>query len=78
MAQNVIDGKGLFGERLRAARLEHQPRITIAAIARELEVDPRTVARWQSGDSVPPFDRLVQLAALLGKRPSYFLDAEAA
>jgi transcriptional regulator with XRE-family HTH domain len=73
MAQTVPSGKPLLPipERIRAARADS--RLTVEQIARELRVSTRTVAGWQSGRSRPSYERLVELAALLGKPPSYFL-----
>lgn len=52
--------------------------MTIAALAAALGVDPRTVAGWQSGRSRPSYERLIQIARLLNKPPSYFLEEAAA
>lgn len=41
-------------------------------------VSTRQVARWQTGESGMKMARLTQLAQLLGKPPSYFLDEVAA
>lgn len=61
-----------LGARLRIARKESG--FTLARLARELDVDPRTVAGWQSGRSAPTVERLLEIARLLGKSPSFFLD----
>ena len=63
-----------LGARLRVARMEAD--YTIARLARELGVDPRTVAGWQSGRSSPSFRRLIEIARLLKKPPSYFLNGD--
>lgn len=62
-----------LGRRLKEARKEAG--FTIAALARELAVDPRTVAGWQAGRSTPTVERLLEIAHVLGKSPSYFLEA---
>lgn len=74
MTHNVIDGKGL-GDRVRVARKE--ARISIRQLAAELDVDPRTVNRWQSGDAMPSVERLIDIARILGKPPGYFLEEAA-
>jgi transcriptional regulator with XRE-family HTH domain len=63
-------------ERIKAARKEAG--ITNAELARRLQLDPRTVAGYQAKKprSQPSFDRLVQIAAILDKPPSYFIDPE--
>ena len=63
-----------LGARLRVARRDAG--FTIARLARELGVDPRTVAGWQSGRSAPSVTRLIEIARLLKKPPSYFLDGD--
>lgn len=70
----TIDKPLPLGARLRTARKER--RITVAKLARELGVDTRTVARWQSGESTPSIERLTEIARLLDRPPSYFLDEE--
>lgn len=76
MTEPVTMSSGLpLGPRLKEARKD--AKLTIAAIASEMGVDPRTVASWQAGRTRPSYERLVQLAALLGKPPSYFLEAVA-
>jgi transcriptional regulator with XRE-family HTH domain len=53
--------------------------MTLAELARRMGVDVRTVARWQSpGGTKPNYARLVLLAEILDKSPSYFLDGEQA
>jgi transcriptional regulator with XRE-family HTH domain len=68
--------KSNIGVRIREARVE--ARMTIASLARQLDVDPRTVAGWQAGRSSPSYARLVRLAEVLHKPPSFFLDEIAA
>ncbi len=75
MTHNVIDRKTTtLGQRLKVARAERKYSIT--RLARELDVDPRTVARWQADEAMPSVVRLGQIAAVLGKSASYFLDGE--
>lgn len=75
MTQNVIDSKPTsVGQRIKAARSE--ARLSTSKLARELDVDPRTVARWQADESMPSVVRLTEIARVLGKSPSYFLDGE--
>jgi transcriptional regulator with XRE-family HTH domain len=63
-----------LAERIRQARKD--ARMTNAELARRLKVDPRTVAGYQGKKprSQPSFDRLLEIAEILGKPPSYFLD----
>lgn len=80
MTRNAIKSNdGLpFSRRLREARAASG--LTIAAVARELDVDPRTVAGWQADPprSQPSYERLTQLARVLNVAPSFFLDEDAA
>ena len=77
MTSNVHSGKALpFGERLREARNERG--LSLEDVARAMGVSTRQVARWQTGESGMKMARLTQLAQLLGKPPSYFLDEVAA
>lgn len=77
MTHNVTDYKGgTLGQRIRVARKEQ--RVSIRQLATELSVDPRTVNRWQSDDAMPSVERLMEIARVLGKPPSYFLDEEMA
>lgn len=64
-----------LGPRLKTAR--EAAGFTVARLARELEVDPRTVAGWQAGRSTPTVERLLEIADLLGQSPSYFLEQAA-
>ena len=68
--------RNTLGSRLRVARLEAG--FTIRQLAIALDVDPRTVNRWQSDDADPSIERLGQIAHVLGKTPSYFLEEAAA
>lgn len=63
-----------LGSRLRQARSDAG--YSIQRLARELGVDPRTVNRWQADQAVPSVVRLAEIAHVLGKTPSYFLDEE--
>lgn len=76
MTQNAIVRKRdtTLGERIREAR--NEARLSTSKLARELDVDARTVARWQSGESVPSVVRLTEIARVLGKSPGYFLDGQ--
>jgi transcriptional regulator with XRE-family HTH domain len=76
MTQNAITRKRdtSLGERIKAARNEAS--LSTAKLARELDVDTRTVARWQADDSTPSVVRLMQIAEVLGKPASFFLDGE--
>lgn len=82
MAQAVIKGKGLTvgtrikqarEEAIQRAREEGAPKPTIEYIAAHLGVSSRTVAGWQADRSRPSYERLVELAAVLGKPASFFL-----
>lgn len=73
MTEDDVNGKlDTLGKRLRAARKERG--LSITKLAWELNVDPRTVARWQSDDAMPSVARLGEIARVLEKSPSYFLD----
>lgn len=81
MAHNATTGKDSsdslkIGVRIRSARGEAG--LTVDQVAQALGVNSRTVNGWQSGRSRPSYERLVELARLLGKPPSYFLEAAAA
>lgn len=64
-----------LGQRLKTARVAAG--YTVASLARELDVDQRTVAGWQSGRSTPTVERLLEIARVLGQPPSYFLEQAA-
>ena len=68
--------KSSLGERLKTARTDAG--FTVSRLARELEVDPRTVSGWQAGRSTPTVERLLEIAQVLGKSPSYFIEEKAA
>lgn len=75
MTGNVIaDKRQTLGGLLREARLEAD--YSISRLARELEVDSRTVARWQADQSVPSITRLGEIARVLKKPMSFFFDTE--
>lgn len=60
--------------RLREARVEAG--LTLKELAEALGVDTRTVARWQAEKNAqrPKYERLVQIARILNKPVSYFLE----
>jgi transcriptional regulator with XRE-family HTH domain len=71
MTQNVVANKSMtIGQRIKVARGEAG--LSITRLARELDVDPRTVARWQSDHVTPSIDRVLQIAALTQKPPEFF------
>lgn len=73
MTQNVtLRNPGTLGQRIKTAR--DDAGVSIRQIATELDVDPRTVNRWQSDNATPSVERLLKLARLLDRPPSYFLD----
>ena len=77
MTQTDAQSKPLsLGQRLQAARRARG--ISITKLAYKLDVDPRTVARWQADETMPSIVRLGEIARVLEKPPSYFLDEEAA
>lgn len=65
-----------LGSRLKEAR--NDASLSIRKLARELDVDQRTVARWESGEAAPSVERLLAIARILQKPASYFLDEVAA
>lgn len=75
MTHDVIERKPpSLGTRLKIARKDAGYSIT--KLARVLDVDPRTVARWQSDEAMPSVIRLGEIAHVLGKSPGYFLDGD--
>jgi transcriptional regulator with XRE-family HTH domain len=75
MTQDVIERKpSTLGTRLKIAR--NEAGFSITKLARALDVDPRTVARWQSDEAMPSVIRLGEIAEVLGKSPGYFLDGD--
>lgn len=64
--------------RLRAALKAKN--MTIVELARQLELNPRTVAGWLESPprSQPKYERLIRIARILEKSPSYFIDEDAA
>jgi transcriptional regulator with XRE-family HTH domain len=75
MTQNTA-ASNRFGEQFRKARLAKG--LTIRQVGRALDVNDRTVARWQSGGSLPRYERLHDLAELLQVPQSYLLGEEQA
>lgn len=73
MTDHVAISKAVdtFGDRVKTARKEAH--LTIATVAQLVGVDPRTVAGWQVNRSKPSYERLLVLARVLNKPPSYFL-----
>ncbi len=73
MTRNAMTSKlaGTLGGRLRQARADAGYSVT--RLARELDVDPRTVTRWQADQAVPTVARLGDIARVLGKPTSFFL-----
>jgi transcriptional regulator with XRE-family HTH domain len=61
------------GERIRAARLAK--RWTHEELARQMEVNWRTVQRWQKGQ-LPRLNTLLRLAEVLGVPHTYFVERE--
>lgn len=64
----------LLGARIKRAR--EDANLTVAQVARSLDVDVRTVTRWQADQAKPSYDRLVAFASLTQKPPSYFIEDE--
>jgi len=48
---------------------------TLEQIGAALHVTPKTLSRWQRGQTIPRFDDLVRLAACTGYDVSFFADA---
>jgi transcriptional regulator with XRE-family HTH domain len=61
------------GQRIREARLARG--WTHEQLARRMDVNWRTVQRWQKGN-LPRLPKLVQLADVLGVPQGYFVEAE--
>lgn len=76
MTENAIIRKrdNTLGEKIREARKAAS--LSTAKLARELDVDARTVARWQADDAMPSVMRLTQIAEVLGRPVSFFLDEQ--
>lgn len=74
MPQNVTHSKleAAVGARIKQAR--NDKHLTIAQVARHLNVDPRTVARWQAGGALPRYWKFVELAELLGRPYAWFYE----
>ena len=76
MTQPVANASLMYSQIGKARR---ESGLTIAELARRMNVDARTVARWQAPNGTSPsYDRLIRLAEVLGKSPSYFLEGEKA
>lgn len=65
---------GFVASRLKEAR-DARGINTLISLADLLQVDTSTVSRWESGQSAPTPETLIELAAVLRVRPSYFLRA---
>jgi transcriptional regulator with XRE-family HTH domain len=61
----------VFGARLR--QLRKKGGHTQESLAHELEVSWATVSRWERG-SLPPLERVYQIAEVLGVEPSSLLE----
>jgi transcriptional regulator with XRE-family HTH domain len=59
-----------MGARIRTARTEQS--LTQDALAHELEVDVKTVRRWERGVNAPPADVLQRIAALTERPVAWF------
>lgn len=76
MTEPAINASVLpIADRIKEARRARK--MTTRALAEALGVDPRTVAGWQADRSRPSYERLVELASVLGKPVSYFLEEAA-
>lgn len=64
-----------LGHRIRARRRGLQE--TQRLVAKQVGVGQATVARWEAGDLVPPFEHLLRVAAALGVSPQFLLLGEA-
>lgn len=51
---------------LRTAREALAPRVSQARVARVFDMDPKTVGRWERGESIPELETLKRLADLYG------------
>ena len=76
MTQLVAERKRFpLGRRIRTARITAGMTTTKLAVA--LDVDPRTVARWQADQNRPSYEKLVEVARILGQPLGYFVEDEA-
>lgn len=64
-----------LGHRIRARRRGLQE--TQRLVAKQVGVGQATVARWEAGDLVPPFEHLLRVAAALGVSPQFLLLGQA-
>jgi DNA-binding transcriptional regulator YiaG len=55
---------GMDGQKLKALRKELK--LSLAQAARQVEISPRTWARWEAGDSKPP-EGAIKLFLILNK-----------
>ncbi|NBV77923.1 XRE family transcriptional regulator [bacterium] len=53
-----------IGERLRAARA--QARLTQKQVSETLGINPSSIYTWERGETMPAFDKAIQLAHLYG------------
>lgn len=72
----IVRNGNTLGQRIREAR--NDANLSTAKLARALDVDARTVARWQADAAVPSVTRLTQIAQVLDKPVGYFLEEVAA
>ena len=63
--------KNIFAVRLRELRHDHG--LTQVDIARELDLSPVTVNRYEAGDRLPPHDTLNKLATIFNTNVDYLL-----
>ena len=63
-----------IGRRLAAARIDEK--LTQAELAREVNVSPSTVARWETGGSCPDAVQLVTISAIVGRPVHHLLGVE--
>lgn len=75
MTQSVTNSKPQIGARIRQARKDAG--LSTYKLAVALGVDPRSVARWQADEVTPSVVRLGQIADVLGKPLSYFIEEAA-
>lgn len=59
-------GQRLFNARVAAGQ-------TVRTAARQIGIDHSMIVRYENGQSLPPLDRLIALAAIYGTTPSALL-----
>lgn len=59
------------GDRIRSARLHAN--LTQEGLAERLQVERRTIVRWELGITSPPLDRILETARALGISPRELL-----